>query len=57
MIRQAFASIQHGITLHYKGGNTIKRLLMAPKDKDHITRRVASSTDLNATGWTVMMNT
>ena len=30
---------KHGIQVHYKGGNTIKSLLMAPKDKDHITKK------------------
>ena len=28
---------KHGAQVHYRGGNTIKGLLMAPKDKDHIT--------------------
>ena len=30
---------KHGIQVYYKGGNTIKSLLMAPKDKDHITKK------------------
>ena len=30
---------KHGVQVHYKGGNTIKGLLMAPKDKDHITMK------------------
>ena len=30
---------KHGVQMHYKGGNTIKGLLMAPKDKDHITMK------------------
>ena len=30
---------KHGVHVHYKGGNTIKSLLMAPKDKDHITKK------------------
>ena len=30
---------KHGVQVHYKGGNTIKSLLMAPKDKDHITKK------------------
>ena len=30
---------KHGVQVHYKGGNTIKNLLMAPKDKDHITKK------------------
>ena len=30
---------KHGVQVHYREGNTIKGLLMAPKDKDHITMR------------------
>ena len=30
---------KHGVQVHYKGDNTIKGLLMAPKDKDHITKK------------------
>ena len=30
---------KHGVQVSYKGGNTIKCLLMAPKDKDHITKK------------------
>ena len=30
---------KHGVQVHYKGGNTIKSLLMAPKYKDHITKK------------------
>ena len=30
---------KHGAQVHFKGGNTIKSLLMAPKDKDHITKK------------------
>ena len=29
---------KHGVHVYYKGGNTIKGLLMAPKDKDHIVK-------------------
>ena len=29
---------KHGIQTYFKGGNTIKSLLMTPKDKDHITQ-------------------
>ena len=48
---------KHGIQTYFKGGNTIKSLLMTPKDKDHITKKVVSSTDSSAKGWTVKMNT
>ena len=30
---------KHGVQEYFKGGNTIKSLLMAPKDKDHITKK------------------
>ena len=29
---------KHWVQVYYKGGNTIKGLVMAPKDKDHITK-------------------
>ena len=48
---------EHGIQTYFKGGNTIKSLLMTPKDKDHISKKVASSTGSSAIGWTAMMNT
>ena len=30
---------KYGIQIYFKGGNTIKSLLMTPKDKDHITKK------------------
>ena len=30
---------KNGIQIYFKGGNTIKSLLMTPKDKDHITKK------------------
>ena len=30
---------KHGVQVHLKGVNTIKSLLMAPKDKDPITKK------------------
>ena len=30
---------KHGVQVHFKGGNDIKGLLMAPKDKDYITKK------------------
>ena len=30
---------RYEVQVHYRGGNTIKGLLMAPKDKDHITMK------------------
>ena len=46
----------HGVQVHFKGGKTIKNLLMAPKTKILSRIEVESSTDSNATGWSVMMN-
>ena len=40
----------HGVQVHFKGGNTIKSILMAPKDKDPITKMSGSSIDINVTG-------
>ena len=36
------------VQVHFKGGQTIKGLLMTPKDKDPITNKVESYTDINA---------
>ena len=30
---------KHGVQVHYKGGNTMRSLLMAPKDKNYITMK------------------
>ena len=30
---------KHGIQTYFRGGNTIKSILMTPKDKDHITKK------------------
>ena len=48
---------KHGVQVYFKGGNTIKSLLMAPKDKDPILRKVGSSIDSNVAGLTVMRST
>ena len=45
-----------GVEMHFKGGTTIKSLLMTPKDKDPTRSKVESSTDTNVTGWIVMRN-
>ena len=44
---------KYGVQVHFKGGLTIKNLLMAPKDKEE----VQSDTDINVIGWSVMKNT
>ena len=48
---------EYGVQVYFKGGNTIKNLLMASKDQDAIQKKVESSTDTNVTGWSVMRNT
>ena len=30
---------KNGVQVHFKGGPTIRNLLMAPKDKDHILQK------------------
>ena len=47
----------YGLQVHFKGGLTIKNLLMAPKDKDHILKKVKSYTDIVVIGWSVMRST
>ena len=48
---------EYGVQVYFKGGNTFKNLLMAPKDQDTIQKKVESYTDTNVTGWNVMRNT
>ena len=48
---------KHGVQVYFKGGNTIKNLLMAPKDQDTIQKKVESSIDTSVTGWNAMRNT
>ena len=43
--------------VHFKGGLTIKNLLMAPKDKDHILKKVESYIDVNVIRWSWMRST
>ena len=48
---------KYGIQVHFKSGKSIKDELVAPKDKDHLTKkqkRVALFTDINVIGWNVM---
>ena len=47
----------YGIQTHFKGGNTIKNLLVFPKDKDSIVSKVGPYTDSNVVTLTVVMNT
>ena len=48
---------KHGIQTYLRGGNTIKSLLMTPKDKDLISKKSGIIYRFSATGWNVMMST
>ena len=48
---------KQGFQVHFKGTNTIKQLLMAPKDKDSKLQKVGSSTSINAHKLTAQKNT
>ena len=48
------SSKKYGVQVHFKGGLTIRNLLMAPKDKDHILKKVESYIDIDVIGWSVM---
>ena len=48
---------KYGTQVHFKSGKSIKDELVAPKDKDHLTKRVALSIDINVIGWNVMRST
>ena len=46
---------KHGVQVYFKGGNTIKNLLMAPKDEDTIQeKKLESFIDTSVTGWNAM---
>ena len=47
---------KYGIEVHFRSGKTLKDELVGPKDKDHITNKVAKYTGLNVIGWSVMKN-
>ena len=47
---------RYGVQVFFKGGKTIKDLLMAPKDRDLITQKVASFTGTSVIGWSVRMS-
>ena len=38
------------VQVHFKGGLTIRNLLMAPKDKDYILKKMESYTDIDVIG-------
>ena len=45
---------RYGIEVHLRSGKSIKDELVAPKDQDHLTKKVAFFTDTNVIGWSVM---
>ena len=46
---------KYGVQVHFKGGLTIRNLLIAPKDKDHILKKVELYIDVIR--WSVMKST
>ena len=48
---------KHGVQVYFKGGYTIKTLLMNPKDQDPILKKVGSSIDISVAWLTAMKNT
>ena len=50
------ACSKHGVYVQFKGGITIKNLLVASKEKYPIFKKHESYTDINVTGWSVMKN-
>ena len=44
---------EYEVQVYFKGGNTIKNLLMAPKDQDTIQKKVESFTDTDVVGWSL----
>ena len=48
---------KYGVEVYFKGGNTIRSLLMAPKDKDPMLEKEWSHLQITSvTGWSVMKN-
>ena len=48
---------KYGVEVHFKGGLTIKNLLMAPKDKDHILKKSGVIYRYSCDRWSVMRST
>ena len=48
---------KHGVQVYFKGGVTIKSLLMAPKDQDPMLKRSGVIYNIHVIGWSVMKNT
>ena len=45
-----------GVQVYFKGGQTMKSLLLAPKDKDYNVKKVEWYKGSDVAGWTVMMS-
>ena len=48
---------KYGVQTHFKGGTTIKQLLVRPKDQDPKDNKVMSSIVTNVQKWIVIKNT
>ena len=48
---------KHWVQAYFKGGQTIKGLLMVLKDKNFINKNVGCDTGSGVTGWIIMRNT
>ena len=46
-----------GIHMNFKGGNTIRSFLVAPKGKVTITKKMGKSTGISMTKWSVIVST
>ena len=47
---------KYGVQVYFKGGNTIKSLLMAPKDKDPLMKNSGVTYRYECDRWSVMRN-
>ena len=54
-LSESFKSVCNkvGVQDHFKGGNTIKELVVAPEDKDNITSKGGLSTDTGVNIWDI----
>ena len=58
-ISECYKSIcgKYGITVYFKGGQTLKNIIVSSKDKDTITKKTVSSIGIHEIRLTVMRNT
>ena len=47
---------KYGVQVHFRGGVTIKNLLIVLQGPGSYAKKVGSSTDIDVIGWTVMKN-